>query len=232
MFNFDILKNITSLLFSNMIYLKISRRCAMKLCEIAEVTQGAFTNRLETISSEVVTIKVKPLSLKEFNQTLGLTYRISKEKKAEINVPKAKITPQLLTDPNSLILHTHTQKIALLPKKYSGLLLTNNFIKIQFTSMVDGAFFEWYFNEHPFIQKQLAVLCEGTVNPSLKLSHLKDLEVDLPPVQQQIVIGKIAEHKKRKESLMTERSKLQQLYIQQKIIQSITKTNHFRGNLR
>ncbi len=199
----------------------------MKLSEIAEVTQGAFTNRLETLTSDVTTSKVKPLSLKEFNQTLGLTYRISKEKNAVITVPKEKLTPQLLTDSNSLILHTQSQKIALLPKKYSGLLLTNNFIKIQLNSDVDTAFFEWYFNEHPFIQKQLAVLCEGTVVPSLKLSNVKDLEVDLPPAQQQIIIGKIAQLKKRKSALMAERSELQQLYFQHKLIQSMSKTNRF-----
>ncbi|NKE07625.1 restriction endonuclease subunit S [Mesobacillus selenatarsenatis] len=199
----------------------------MKLSEIAEVTQGAFTNRLETFSSDVMTSKVKPLSLKEFNQTLGLTYRISKEKDAAITVPKDKLTPQLLTDSNSLILHTQTQKIALLPEKYSGLLLTNNFIKIQLSGDVDKAFFEWYFNEHPFIQKQLAVLCEGIVVPSLKLSNVKDLEVDLPPAQQQILIGKIAQLKKRKSALMAERSELQQLYFQHKLIQSLSKTNRF-----
>lgn len=193
----------------------------MKLYQIAEFTQGAFTNRLETSSSNVETSKVKPLSLKEFNETLGLTYRISNEKNAEITVPKDKLVPQLLTDTNSLILHTHTQKIALLPDKYSGLLLTNNFIKIQLTRDVDKAFFEWYFNEHPSIQKQLAILSEGTVISLLKLSHLKDLEIDLPPFQQQIIMGKIAQLKRRKELLMAKKSELQQLYIQQKLIQSI-----------
>lgn len=146
----------------------------MKLYEIAQFTQGAFANRLETFADNIETSTVRLLSLKQFNETLGLTYRISNEKSAEITVPKEKLTPQLLTDSNSLILHTHTQKFALLPDKYSGLLLTNNFIKIQFTSDVDLTFFEWYFNEHPVIQKQLSVLSEGTVNSLLKLSHLKD----------------------------------------------------------
>ncbi|WP_088321256.1 restriction endonuclease subunit S [Bacillus wiedmannii] len=195
----------------------------MKLYQIAEFTQGAFTNRLETLSSSIETTKVKPISLKEFNETLGLAYRISNEKNAEITVPKEKLIPQLLTDTNSLILHSHTQKVALLPKKYSGLLLTNNFVKIQLNNDVDGAFFEWYFNEHPSIQKQLAVLSEGTVISLLKLSHLKNLEIDLPPMPEQIIIGKIAQLKKKKTSLMDAKNELQQLYIQQKLIQSITK---------
>ncbi|MEY8846399.1 restriction endonuclease subunit S [Bacillus safensis] len=193
----------------------------MKLHQIAQFTQGAFVNRLETSSDNIETSKVKPLSLKEFNETLGLAYRISNEKNVKITVPKEKLVPQLLTDTVSLILHTHTQKIALLPEKYSGLLLTNNFIKIELTSDVDAAFFEWYFNEHPSIQKQLSVLSEGTVISLLKLSHLRDLEIDLPPVQKQIIIGKIAQLKKRKELLMVEKRELQQLYIQKKLIQSI-----------
>ncbi|MCM3567554.1 restriction endonuclease subunit S [Neobacillus mesonae] len=193
----------------------------MKLYQIAQLTQGAFANRLETFSDNIETSKVKPLSLKEFNETLGLAYRISNEKNVEIAVPKEKLVPQLLTDTVSLILHTHTQKVALLPEKYSGLLLTNNFIKIELTSDVDAAFFEWYFNEHPSIQKQLSVLSEGTVISLLKLSNLKDLEIDLPPIQKQIIIGKIAQLKKRRELLMDEKRELQQIYIQQKLIQSI-----------
>ncbi|WP_201713025.1 restriction endonuclease subunit S domain-containing protein [Rossellomorea arthrocnemi] len=194
----------------------------MKLYEIAEFTQGAFINRLENSSSENELFKVKPLSLKEFNETLGLNYRMSREKNAEIFVAKKKLTPNLLTDTNSIILNIHTQKIALLPEQYTGLLITNNFIKIQLTSYVDEAFFEWYFNEHPFVQKQLTVLCEGTANSSLKLSHLRNLEVDLPLFKQQVTIGKIAQFKKRKKSLMAEKNRLQQLYIQQNLIQSIT----------
>lgn len=193
----------------------------MKLYQIAQFTQGAFANRLEVFSADIETSKIKPLSLKEFNETLGLAYRISNEKNVEITVPKEKLIPQLLTDTNSLILHTHTQKIALLPEKYSGLLLTNNFIKIELTSDVDAAFFEWYFNEHPSIRKQLSVLSEGTVISLLKLSHLKDLEIDLPPISKQIIIGKVAQLKRRKELLMAEKTELQQLYIQQKLIQSI-----------
>jgi restriction endonuclease S subunit len=194
----------------------------VKLYQIAQFTQGAFTNRLEAFTDNIETSKVKTLSLKEFNETLGLAYRISNEKNVEITVPNEKLVPQLLTDTASLILHTHTQKIALLPEKYSGLLLTNNFIKIELTSDVNAAFFEWYFNEHPSIQKQLSVLSEGTVISLLKLSNLKDLEIDLPPIQKQIIIGKIAQLKKRKELLMAERRELQQLYIQQKLIQSIS----------
>lgn len=197
----------------------------MKLYQFAQFTQGAFANRLETDSNSFETTRVKLLSLKQFNESLGLAYRISKEKSAEITVLKEKLAPQLLTDTISLVLNIHTQKVALLPEKFSGLLLTNNFIKIQLSNEVNAAFFEWYFNEHPAVQKQLSVLSEGTVTSLLKLSNLKNLEFELPPIHKQITIGKIAELKKLQDSLLVEKRELQQLYIQQKLFQSTININ-------
>ena len=193
----------------------------MKLVDIADFTLGAFANRLETTVDDETVLEIKPLSLKEFNETLGIAYRISNTKSIKIKIPKEKLDTQLLTDTQSLILNTQTQKLALLPVKHSGLLLTNNFLKIQFHAPVDLAFFEWYFNEHPSIQKQLAVMSEGSVVSSLKLSHLKELFVELPPLEKQQIIGQIAQLKRRKETLQLERIELQRQLIQQQLIQSI-----------
>lgn len=194
----------------------------MKLENIADFTLGAFTTRLETTSKELA-IKVKALSLKEFNETLGVSYRISNEKNLEITVSKEKLEAQLLTDTESIVLHRQAKKVVLLPEKYSGLLLTNNYMKIHLHESVDLAFFEWYFNEHPSIQKQLAIMSEGSVVSSLKLSHLKELEIELPPIEKQKKIGRIAQLKRRKEALQTERIELEHIFIQQQLVKYIEK---------
>ena len=194
----------------------------MKLENIADFTLGAFATRLEAISKELA-VKVKALSLKEFNETLGISYRISNEKNVEITVSKEKLDAQLLTDTESLVLHTQAKKVVLLPEKYSGLLLTNNYMKIHLHQSVDLAFFEWYFNEHPSIQKQLAIMSEGSVVSSLKLSHLKELEIELPPLEKQKIIGRIAQLKRHKKALQTERIELEQLFVQQQLIKYIEK---------
>ncbi|MFB2516017.1 restriction endonuclease subunit S [Lysinibacillus sp. OTC-L20] len=194
----------------------------MKLENIADFTLGAFATRLETTSKEL-SIKVKALSLKEFNETLGISYRISNEKNVEISVSKEKLDAQLLTDTESLVLHTQAKKVVLLPEKYSGLLLTNNYMKIHLHESVDLAFFEWYFNEHPSVQKQLAVMSEGSVVSSLKLSHLKELEIELPPLEKQKKIGRIAQLKRHKEALQTERMELEHIFIQQQLVKYIEK---------
>lgn len=195
----------------------------MKLADIADFTTGAFTNRLETTAIDENILEIEMLSLKQFNETLGVAYRISNSKGTKIKIPKGKLDPHLLTDTASLILNVQSQKVALMPEKYSGLLLTNNFLKIQFNADVDLAFFEWYFNEHPFIQKQLAVMSEGSVISSLKLSHLKELSIELPSFQKQQIIGRIAQLKRYREILQTERMDLQRQFIQQQLVQSIEK---------
>lgn len=191
----------------------------MKLCEVAKFTPGAFLNRIESVVDDE-TMYVKPLSLKEFNKTLGLSYRMANEKNVPIAVSKSKLLEKQLTNSASLVIHTHSRKMALLPERYNGMLLTNTFIKVELPAEIDLAYFEWYFNEHPSIIKQLSVLSQGTLAPILKLTDLKELEVEFPPLEKQKVIGRIAQLQRKKAILVAERNELQQYYTNQLLIQS------------
>ena len=55
---------------------------------------------------------------------------------------------------------------------------------------VDVHFMEWLFNEHPSIQKQIALFTEGSIISSLKLSNVKEIEFVLPNIGQQQILGK------------------------------------------
>jgi len=190
----------------------------LRLGDCTNLIQGTFINRIQTskLSEESETVHL--LTLKEFNETLGLSYRISHDKNTEVYVRKDKLSKDLFTDSSSLVMHTLSQKVAFLPKKYSGLLLTNNFIKIEFTDQFDLFFMEWYLNEHPTIQKQIALFSEGSVIPSLKLSHIRDIELSLPSYEQQEQMGKINVLKKKKEQLLKEKMRLEQQMIHQKLV--------------
>lgn len=196
----------------------------MKLGDCANIIQGTFVNRIQTskLSEESETAYL--LTLKEFNETLGLSYRISQEKNTGVYVRKDKLSKDLFTDSSSLVMHTLSQKVAFLPEKYSGLLLTNNFVKIVFTKPVSLYFMEWYLNEHPTIQKQIALFSEGSVISSLKLSHIKDIEVLLPPYEEQKKMGKITILKKKKEQLLKEKMQLEQQVMHQQLV-NITNKN-------
>lgn len=193
----------------------------MKLRECADVTQGVFTNRVEISNLSEDSVQMQLVTLKEFNHLLGIDYRISQEKDRSIYVNKEKIKQEVLTDPESLVLHTLTQKVAWFPPQYQGLLLTNNFMKISFFEKVDVHFMEWLFNEHPSIQKQIALFTEGSIISSLKLSNVKEIELKLPNIEKQIILGKIAQLKKRKTELLKEKNRLEQLLLHYEMVESI-----------
>lgn len=193
----------------------------MKLRECAEVTQGVFTNRIETSNLNKDSVQMQLVTLKEFNHLLGIDYRISQEKDRSIYVKKEKIKQEVLTDTESLVLHTLTQKVVWFPPEYQGLLLTNNFMKISFFEKVDVHFMEWLFNEHPSIQKQIALFTEGSIISSLKLSNVKEIEFVLPNVEKQKILGKIAQLKKRKTALLKEKDRLEQLLLHHQMVEII-----------
>ncbi|MGE7887759.1 restriction endonuclease subunit S [Bacillus cereus] len=193
----------------------------MKLRECADVTQGVFTNRVETSDLSEDSVQMQLVTLKEFNHLLGIDYRISQEKDRSIYVNKEKIKQEVLTDTESLVLHTLTQKVIWFPPQYQGLLLTNNFMKISFFEKVDVHFMEWLFNEHPSIQKQIALFTEGSIISSLKLSNVKEIEFVLPNVEKQKILGKIARLKKRKTALLKEKDRLEQLLLHHQMVEII-----------
>lgn len=193
----------------------------MKLRECADVTQGVFTNRVEISNLSKDSVKMQLVTLKEFNHLLGIDYRISQEKDQSIYVNKEKIKQEVLTDTESLVLHTLTQKVVWFPPQYQGLLLTNNFMKISFFEKVDVHFMEWLFNEHPSIQKQIALFTEGSIISSVKLSNVKEIEFILPNIKKQKIVGKIAQLKKRKTALLKEKDKLEQLLLHHQMVEII-----------
>lgn len=190
----------------------------MKLNECAEVTQGVFTNRIETPDLNNDSIQMQLLTLKEFNYLLGADYRMSQEKDRSIYVKKEKVRPEFLTDTKSLVMHTLTQKVVWFPEEYKGLLLTNNFIKIQFSKEIDLHYMEWLLNEHPFIRRQIALFTEGSIISSLKLSSVKEIEIILPSLQKQHLIGKVAKLKRKKSNLLKEKNRLEQVLLHHQMV--------------
>lgn len=94
-------------------------------------------------------------------------------------------------------------------------------MKISFFEKVDVHFMEWLFNEHPSIQKQIALFTEGSIISSLKLSNVKEIEFVLPNVEKQKILGKIAQLKKRKTALLKEKDRLEQLLLHHQMVKII-----------
>lgn len=194
----------------------------MKLDDIAQLIQGVTVNRIEAFELNEESTALDMLSLKAFNDALGISYRGLNERSGQIIVNKHKLSSDVITDSHSLIWHSLSQKAVLLPSHYNGLLITNNFVKIKCKDHIDLAYLEWVLNEHPAIQKQLATLSVGSVVSTLKLSSLRELDIPLLSLEKQRIIGQISKLKKKKTALLKEKLELQQQYVHLQLIQHMT----------
>jgi restriction endonuclease S subunit len=193
----------------------------IKLQDMALITQGANVSRLETSKEDSYSIKVDILTLKEFNETLGLSYRMTQEKSQSVYIKEDKLKDQLLTKENRLIVHLLSQKAAFLPKQYSGRLIPSNFVALDFNESMDTKFMEWYFNEHPSVRRQIMLGTQGSIVSTLSLATLRELEISMPPLSVQQKIGIITILYHRKKQLIEERMNLEESLIHQKIMETL-----------
>ncbi|KZE66875.1 restriction endonuclease subunit S [Fictibacillus phosphorivorans] len=193
----------------------------IKLQDIAIITQGANVSRLETSKDDSDSIKVDVLTLKEFNETLGLSYRMTQEKSQSVYIKEDKLKDQLLTKEKRLIVHLLSQKAAFLPQQYTGRLIPSNFVALDFHENIDTKFMEWYFNEHPSIRRQIMLGTQGSIVSTLSLATLRELDVSVPPLSVQQRIGSISNLYHKKKQLVEERMNLEGSLIHQKIMESL-----------
>ncbi|MEW9503208.1 restriction endonuclease subunit S [Jeotgalibacillus marinus] len=193
----------------------------INLQEIATVVQGTNFSRVETNKDHVDAKEVKLLTLREFNQTLGLPYRLGEDKKTSIWVQKDKLHKLTFTTEDRLVVHLLSQKAAVLPKQYEGLLIPSNFVVLDFHQPIDAKFMEWYFNEHPFIRRQLLLSTQGAIVSSLSIKMLREIEVSLPPVETQVLMGAITHTFKKKKTFIQERMNLEEQLIHHKIMEKM-----------
>lgn len=192
----------------------------IKLKDIASISQGAYVARLETSKEDELAVEVRLLTLKEFNETLGLAYRMQ-DKDQKTYIKETKLSDHLFTKENRLIVHLLSQKAALLPEEYWNLLVPSNFVILDFVEEIDARFMEWYINEHPAIRRQIMLGTQGSSVSALSLAHIRDIDVNLPPISIQKAIGCISQLQRKKKSLAEERLILEEQMIQHKIMEKM-----------
>ena len=193
----------------------------LKLKEIATVIQGVNFSRVETNENDLEAIEKKLLTLKEFNETLGIPYRLVQEKKTSIWIQQSKCEKLTFTKEGMLVVHLLSQTVAMMPKRYEGLLIPSNFVVLDFHQPVDAKFIEWYFNEHPFIRRQLMLSTQGTSVSALSIGMLREMEVSLPPMDMQVSIGRIIQAFKKKKALIQEKMELEEQFIHNRILEKM-----------
>lgn len=189
----------------------------MKLQEIASVIQGVNVTRVETSAKKKDAKNVGVLTLKEFNESMGIPYRLEQGKDSKIWIEGAQLEKIRFTEENMVVVHLLSQRAATIPLIYEKLLVPSNFVIIDFHQQVDSKFIEWYFNEHIEVKKQLKLATQGSSVSALSIGMLREIEVLLPPIELQARVGRIVQAIQQKKKLVEERIELEDQYIHELI---------------
>ncbi|VEF47522.1 type I restriction modification system protein HsdIA [Bacillus freudenreichii] len=159
--------------------------------------------------------------MQEFNEALNIPYRLDAERVKTVWIEGRHKDKLLYTKKNIVVIHLLTQTALAVPGKYSALLLPSNFVLVELNESVDPPFFEWYFNEHPAIRKQIAKNTQGAVISTLSIATLRELEIQLPLLEKQKKLGKLLQLQRQKNVLVEEKKELEIKLIKQTILNQL-----------
>jgi len=164
--------------------------------------------------------------MKEMNESLGLDYRGDNDRVTAIPIEVARLSKLKLASEKMVVVNLISNKAVAIQKEHTGLLIPSNFVVIEWKEHFSPLYFEWYFNEHPTCRKQLLIARQGTSISALSIQMLRELEIVMPPVDKQELIGKMYKGLKKKQALQMEYKQLEEQFMNYTIIKAIGDTNN------
>ncbi len=193
----------------------------VRLQDIATVTQGVFLSRVETSPEDTDAQVVNLYTMKEMNESLGLDYRGNHERVTAIYIEANRLSKLKRASEKMVVVNLLSHKAVAIRKGHAGLLIPSNFVVIEWSEPFSPLYFEWYFNEHPSCRKQLLIAQQGTSTSALSIQMLRELDIVMPPVDKQELIGKIYRSLKKKQALQMEYKQLEEQFMNETIIKAI-----------
>jgi len=173
-----------------------------KLSEIAEITQGNILTRIKPGSQFDETIEFDSISMQELSYIVGQSDIL--EKSSKVKVLKEKESSCVLTKQNDIVVGLSSRKAFVIDETRSNNLLLSNFalIRILDTNILDPHYFCWLLNEDLQFQKYIDQKMQGSANVIiLSINNVKDMELELPDIEKQKMIGEIYELGRQRDRL-------------------------------
>lgn len=183
----------------------------LKISDVGNVIHGVTLSRIEPkVSEDSETYQL--FTIQELSEEVSKFSSDINEK--QIEVSKERFDSLYLAKDNMVIIGLTSFKALAVSDKQIGKVIPSNFVFIELdTNKVDPAYFSWYFNEHPEVERQLQIAMQGTILRALSVQMLRELKIILPPLNTQRIIGKVYILKRRNEKLLYKKSILEeQLY--------------------
>lgn len=189
------------------------------MMNIGKVTHGVTLSRIEAKPLEEFEI-FKLFTMQDLSKETG-QYELKVEDQY-VEVSKSKFNKSLLSKKNLIIIGLTSYKAMVVNFEHENKVIPSNFATIELNiTKIDPSYFTWYFNEHPKVQKQLQIAMQGSIIKALSVQMLRDLEINLPPLELQQIIGKVYELRNRKEKLLFEKKLLEEKLYKQLIIDKL-----------
>ena len=191
----------------------------MKLENLGTVSHGITLSRVKPKSLDEA-VRFKLFTMQDLSKETG-QYGLNVEE-SYTDVSKNKFDMNLLSKENLIIIGLTSYKAIVIRKKHINKVIPSNFVTVELDfNKVYPSYFTWYFNEHPEIKKQLQTAMQGSIIKALSVQMLRDLEIKLPSLKSQEIIGKTYELKSRKEKLLFKKNILENELYNQVIIDKL-----------
>jgi len=189
----------------------------LKLNQCATVNQGVILSRTETQPGSDTKI-ISLYTMKEMNASIGLEYRLSSDKPQDVHVKEDLIGKLPISKEGMVLINLTSQKAISVRPEHAGRLIPSNFVVVEPNGNLSPHYFEWYFNEHPSCQKQLRIATQGTIISALSIQMLRSLEIEVPSLKEQKLMGEIYRLTHEKKRLINERLQLEEQLTRQLLL--------------
>lgn len=173
-----------------------------KLSEIAEITQGNILTRIKPSSQFDEIVEFDSISMQELSYIVGQSDILENTNK--VKILKGKESSCVLTQQKDIVVGLSSRKAFVVDETRSNNLLLSNFalIRIIDYNVLDPHYFCWLFNENLQFQKYIDQKMQGSANVMiLSINNVKDIELDLPSIEKQKLIGEIYELGRQRDRL-------------------------------
>lgn len=165
---------------------------SIKISDLAEISLGTILTRVKP-KSDLQSVKLfSTISMQELSYNCGKDESDYEEIVSKID--ENKIDKCLLTQENDVVIGLASQNAMVITKERANSLLLSNFclVRIIDQSVLDPFYFSWLFNENTTVKRQLTGSMQGqSYVKMMSLDTIRNLQIDLPPICKQKLIGKI-----------------------------------------
>ncbi|MEC5425290.1 restriction endonuclease subunit S [Virgibacillus sp. C22-A2] len=156
----------------------------MKLEEFVSVRVGRNISRINEIHNQTLEI----YSYEDLTEDIDGLYLDSNSSPSHKNAEKIDVH---VSEVGNVVFSFVSSKAAIVSEKNAGKIINQNFAKLMIEDKkLDPSYLCYALNESQSMKKQMAISMQGSTIPKLTPAILKSLDMKLPSVEKQQVIGK------------------------------------------